>query len=85
MTIYIVLELLCMLVKYEEVQQSILTGLVGILKLQDDTTNSMTKLPTSDTNTIKGKSDFMYAWIQRSITFCHFSSPFHLYPASCCS
>ena len=41
--------------KYEEVQQSILSGLVGILKLQDDATSSMTKLSTADASTNKGK------------------------------
>ena len=33
------MELLCLLVTYEEVQQSILVGLVSLLKAQDDTSS----------------------------------------------
>ncbi len=57
--LFAALELLCLLVKYEEVQQSILTGLVGILKLQEDATNSMTKLSTSEISTKGNNYSYM--------------------------
>ena len=68
-----------MLVNYEEVQQSILTGLVGILKLQDDTTNSMTKLPSSDASTSRGKSYVMHAWIQDDLSLLITLAPLSIY------